>query len=110
MPKNPNDRLSSHNRGYNHRWRQARAAYLDANPLCVECERLGRMVPASVVDHIEPHRGDLGKFWSRENWQALCKACHDGHKQRLEKSGAVVGCTADGMPLDSRHHWLREGG
>ncbi|WP_390622926.1 HNH endonuclease [Ralstonia syzygii] len=35
------------------------------------------MVPATVVDHIVPHKGDQHLFWRRSNWQALCKACHD---------------------------------
>jgi 5-methylcytosine-specific restriction protein A len=30
-----------------------------------------------VVDHIIPHRGDQYLFWDQENWQALCKDCHD---------------------------------
>ena len=29
------------------------------------------------VDHIIPHRGDQKLFWDRNNWQALCKPCHD---------------------------------
>lgn len=32
---------------------------------------------ATVVDHIVPHRGDDRLFWDEENWQALCKNCHD---------------------------------
>lgn len=30
-----------------------------------------------MVDHITPHKGDRGLFWDRNNWQALCKTCHD---------------------------------
>lgn len=37
----------------------------------------GRYVPATVVDHIVPHRGDYYLMWSDNNWQALCKSCHD---------------------------------
>jgi 5-methylcytosine-specific restriction endonuclease McrA len=41
-----------------------------------------------VVDHIVKHEGDQVRFWDEaNNWQALCRACHDGDKQRLEKSG-----------------------
>ncbi len=46
-------------------------------------------------------------FWSRKNWQPLCKHCHDSVKQRLEKSGRVAGCDASGRPLDPNHPWNR---
>lgn len=79
-------RGSSAERGYGSKWRKARAEFLHANPLCVMCERQGRLTPAKVVDHIKPHRGDLGLFWSRSNWQPLCKPCHDSDKQREERA------------------------
>lgn len=71
--------------------------------------KLGRYVAATVVDHIVPHRGDMKLFWDRDNWQALCKACHDSHKQRLEKSGRVAGCDLAGLPSDPGHHWNAKG-
>jgi 5-methylcytosine-specific restriction protein A len=43
----------------------------------------GRYRKATVVDHIIPHRGDEKLFWDRDNWQALCKSCHD-HKTWTE--------------------------
>ena len=64
-------------RGYDGRWRKARIAFLQRNPLCVECMRKGVLTPATVVDHIIPHRGDKDLFWNEENWQALCTSCHD---------------------------------
>ena len=64
-------------RGYYGRWQRARAAYLAKHPLCAECERQNRLTPATVVDHKTPHRGDMALFWDSENWQALCKPCHD---------------------------------
>ena len=70
-------RGSSTERGYNHRWRKARETYLRSNPLCVICDADGVLTPATVVDHITPHRGDQKLFWSRGNWQALCKRHHD---------------------------------
>lgn len=90
---------------YNGKWQKARASFLRAHPLCGFCLNVGRLIPASVVDHIEPHRGDLALFWDRDNWQSLCKQCHDSHKQRAEKSGHVVGCDEAGIPLDTAHHW-----
>ena len=66
-------------RGYGSRWKVARKHFLDRHPLCVECLKNGKMTPATVVDHIVPHRGDPRLFWDNANWQALCKSCHD-HK------------------------------
>jgi len=90
---------------YGRQWRKARALYLSANPLCVMCKEIDRLTPSKVVDHITPHRGDMRLFWDRDNWQALCKRCHDSHKQRQEKSGKVIGCDANGFPIDPLHHW-----
>ena len=64
-------------RGYNSRWRRESKKFLALHPLCEECLRHGIATPATVVDHIVPHRGDPKLFWDRSNWQALCKKCHD---------------------------------
>ena len=68
---------------------------------------IGLTEAATVVDHIKPHKGDYDLFWDESNWQSLCKHCHDSHKQRLENGGVSVGCTSNGIPLDSNHHWRK---
>ena len=78
---------TSADRGYGAKWREARIAYLRENPLCRYCNEEGRIRAASVVDHIEPHRGDMTLFWRRSNWQPLCASCHSGRKQREERAG-----------------------
>lgn len=70
-------RGSSTERGYNGRWQKARATWLRRHPLCAVCDEAGRVVPALVVDHKVPHRGDQSLFWDTSNWQSLCKPCHD---------------------------------
>lgn len=70
-------RGSSTQRGYNYRWQKSRLVFLDEHPLCVYCQREGRVVVATVVDHVIPHKGDQSIFWDRDNWQSLCKQCHD---------------------------------
>lgn len=72
-------RGSAASRLYGAAWRKARALFLSENPWCVHCLARGSnfKVVATVVDHIVPHRGDLKLFWDQENWQALCKPCHD---------------------------------
>jgi 5-methylcytosine-specific restriction protein A len=37
----------------------------------------GAYTPATVVDHIKPHKGNAILFWLVSNWQGLCKHCHD---------------------------------
>ena len=64
-------------RGYDTHWREARKLYLQRHPLCVKCLEDKKITPATIVDHIVPHRGDKTLFWDQENWQALCKNCHD---------------------------------
>ncbi|QIE89467.1 HNH endonuclease [Pseudomonas nitroreducens] len=76
--------LTSSQRGYDYRWQKAREAYLLDHPLCVYCLRKGMTSAACVVDHIEAHHGNQELFWDRENWQSLCKPCHDSDKQREE--------------------------
>jgi len=74
-------------RGYNYKWEKARERFLSANPLCCYCQRKGLITAASVVDHIEPHRGDQSLFWNESNWQPLCKPCHDSTKAKEEGRG-----------------------
>ena len=64
-------------RGYDSKWRGARLRFLRENPLCTQCRKRGKFTPATVVDHIIPHRGDRRLFWDKNNWQPLCKSCHD---------------------------------
>ncbi len=61
---------------YTYRWSKARKLYLRDHPLCVHCERDGRVTAATEVDHIITHGGDQTLFWDRSNWQSLCKKCH----------------------------------
>lgn len=77
-------RGSSTARGYDRHWQRARRRYLSQpeNITCRMCAREGRCEPATVVDHITPHRGDQALFWNVANWQPLCKAHHD------QKTGA----------------------
>lgn len=72
-------------RGYDRNWRRERVTFLKRNPLCVFCLKKGKAEAATVVDHIIPHKGDVNLFWNTDNWQVLCKRCHDSDKQRLEK-------------------------
>jgi 5-methylcytosine-specific restriction protein A len=80
------------------RWQKLRRRQLDREPLCRMCKDEGRVTPASICDHREPHRGDAAKFWAGP-FDSLCKPHHDSTKQSLEKGGKpkqAIG--ADGWP------------
>lgn len=62
------------------------------------CEKEGRTQPAEVVDHIRAHKGNDELFWDKENWQSLCKSCHDSVKQSEERNDRqAIG--EDGWPV-----------
>lgn len=117
----PERRGTSASRGYGYRWRLAREDHLRRHPHCAMCSTERRPVAAVIVDHKVPHRLGEAKasadseriaaawrlFWDRDNWQSLCETCHSSVKQRLERSGRLAGCSADGRPLDPGHHWNR---
>jgi 5-methylcytosine-specific restriction enzyme A len=96
-------------RGYDGRWRKARARYLTEHPWCASCQAEGRLTRATVVDHVVPHRGDAALFWDHDNWQALCRRCHDRKTVRDGRWGRHVdlrprqGCDVRGRPLDLAH-------
>lgn len=109
-----NRRGSAHSRGYGVAWRALRKKHLAEYPLCVMCERhgrIGRVIRellaagvgyegvrgfcgrrdrdfegvAAVVDHIVPHRGDHALLMDEGNLQSLCKQHHDSTKQSEER-------------------------
>jgi len=79
------DRPSAAKRGYNARWQRASKLYLKKYPLCVDCRVTGYTEPATVVDHIIPHRGDMKLFWQQSNWQGLCVPHHNAKSAREKR-------------------------
>ena len=65
------------------RWATIRKHQLLQHPLCKYCAERGIVTPATICDHVEPHHGDVNKFWLGP-FQSLCKRYHDSTK-RLEK-------------------------
>ena len=102
--------MSKHSGMYNNRaWQKRRAAQLAEHPLCRLCMDLrGKVTPATVADHIEPHRGDLELFAGP--LQSLCAPCHSSVKQAQESGGHIRGCDVNGYPLDPLHPWNRPSG
>jgi len=66
------------------------------------CQQHGVTTPATVVDHIDPHKGDLVAFWLGPV-QSLCKQCHDSPKRYVEQRGYSNAIGADGWPVDPKH-------
>lgn len=79
---------SAHSRGYTARWDRFAKTFLSQYPFCgmrpndeppvmSRCYEQGLSIPAEVVDHVVPHRGDKALFWAtKTNLQGLCMACH----------------------------------
>jgi 5-methylcytosine-specific restriction protein A len=84
------------------RWARIRRYQLLEHPLCKYCAERGIVTPATICDHVEPHRGDVNKFWLGP-FQSLCKSCHDSTKRLVETRGFRPDIGLDGWPIDPRH-------
>jgi hypothetical protein len=79
--------VSQHNHLYQCKaWKDLRRGQLSREPLCRYCKSRGIIEPATICDHVIPHRGDVAMFWAGP-FQSLCKACHDSDKAREEQGG-----------------------
>jgi 5-methylcytosine-specific restriction endonuclease McrA len=82
-------------------WQRRRAHQLMIEPLCRLCLEAGLVTPATVADHIEPHRGDFTAF-RLGPLRSLCADCHNG-LDRTNSPRAPV--REDGTPSDPNHPW-----
>src|SRR5215469_3487641 len=85
-----------------HRWKKRARAQLRAEALCRLCLERGIVTPATIADHVEPHKGDVIKFWFGA-LQSLCKQCHDSPKRNVELHRYHDMIGDDGWPLDPKH-------
>ena len=83
-------------------WRNRRRTQLREYPLCTLCETRGQVTPATVVDHVLPHKGDEWLFYNGA-LQSLCEHCHNYRKKHLEMYGYQRDIGTDGWPLDPAH-------
>lgn len=84
-------------------WRKRRLAQLKREPLCHYCQRMGKIVAATVADHIEPHHGDPALFAGP--LASLCATCHNSVKKREEGGKTVLAFDVNGQPIDSTCDW-----
>lgn len=85
------------------RWQKVRRIHLAGEPLCRICADDGYITPATVVDHIKPHKGDEALFFDPANLSSLCKLHHDSVKQSEERTGKrILPRASDGWPAESQ--------
>ena len=69
------------------RWVKLSRIHLASNPLCVRCQKRGRVVRAKEVDHIKPARKYPELKYESSNFQSLCRPCHGVKTMRFERKG-----------------------
>lgn len=84
-----------------------RQQQLSRQPLCERCKKAGRITPATVVNHRQPHKGDWQLFIDPDNHESACAEHHDTLIQREEARGYQIGCDEAGRPVDPIHPWNR---
>lgn len=77
-------RGSARQRGYDRRWEKFRAAYLKEHPLCVDCLKENRLIPATEVHHIQKLAEYPELKYVENNLMALCHKCHSKRTARGE--------------------------
>ncbi|MCG8650811.1 MAG: hypothetical protein MI861_13315 [Pirellulales bacterium] len=87
-------------------WRRIRQYQLATQPLCERCKAEGKVTPATVCNHVIPHRGDRTLFFEGP-FESLCADHHDRVVQSEERLGYSKAIGEDGFPLDSRHPFNR---
>lgn len=83
------------------RWQSLRRWKLQNNPLCEISLALGEIVPAEVVDHIAPHKGDEGRFFDAHNLMSVSKKVHDTVCQQMECGTWGPPTGVDGWPIEN---------
>lgn len=53
-------------------WRTYRLVFLKINSRCYACAE-----EATVVDHLDSHKGNIDLFWKVDNFAPLCSKCHN---------------------------------
>jgi 5-methylcytosine-specific restriction protein A len=80
-------------------WKQIRKQQLHAKPLCERCEAKGRVTAATVVNHVDRHRGNWQRFITGP-FESLCKSCHDRDAQAEERGTPFKDPGPDGWPAE----------
>jgi 5-methylcytosine-specific restriction enzyme A len=85
--------------GSSRKWRKARAAQLEGQPLCQDCRLEQRIKPATDVHHVlDISKG--GNRWDPANMLSLCRY----HHQRRHHARPKIAIGPDGIPLPGQDH------
>lgn len=96
-------------------WQRLRKAKLSRDPLCEDCQAMGRITPANHVDHCHAISDGGDAFPPLDELSSKCGPCHSAKTARGAEAGAVrtekarKGCNSDGSPLDPLHPWTTGG-
>lgn len=67
------------------KWRGIATRYLIKNTMCVHCKAKGIWHPATDVDHIIELEDNWDLRYTKSNFQALCKSCHNRKTAKARK-------------------------
>ncbi|MCB9949572.1 MAG: HNH endonuclease [Planctomycetaceae bacterium] len=70
------------NKLYGRQWKKFSRYYLSLNPLCVDCEAVGRTSVATETHHV--HKVSQGNDIYNNEFMALCRQCHQVRTNRGE--------------------------
>ena len=70
-------------------WYRRRAHQLQVEPLCRLCAKEGRLTPATVVDHVVPHKGETTTYFAWDNCR-VCAALATTARRRSSKRVASI--------------------
>lgn len=89
---------SRHERGYGTAWDKLRKQVLVRDKhLCQPCRRIGRVTPATQVDHVKPKA--KGGTDDMRNLQAICTPCHADKTAQENGVKPRVEIGEDGWPM-----------
>ena len=110
-PRTAFARRKNTDRPYNSKqWRNLSKRFLAAHPICVECEKNGKVKAASVTDHISHDQFD---FFDESGLQALCHKCHnsksgkEAHKMKVYLGDKLLHESGENeaLPVPSDGRW-----
>jgi 5-methylcytosine-specific restriction protein A len=94
-------------------WARLRRVKLQEAPLCEPCSVLGRLEPATVVDHRVPISRGGDPFPTLDELMCMCVSCHN-RKTQGEQQGndafIMKGADVRGLPVDPSHPFYSETG
>lgn len=72
---NKYERSPDINKKYGRAWKRIRDRHMSQHPLCEQCEKDGKIVPAAEVHHKIPI--SKGGTHARDNLMSVCRSCHN---------------------------------